>query len=1152
MFDLTGIMGLARYEGKLLRRTWKFWILVVLASLALSLIKIYQGVVSDAISSFSGSMGGFYSPGNIFQSTFLFYNMLFAILLIWFCYDFLSRDRQVRVEGVLHSRPPSTFSLVWGKFLGAFITVALIAIALIPLATLVFALVAAVIKSFAPWIVFRTYFPVVPYLVQVFAITLPSMAFVIALVFFLATVTRSRVAAILIAHAYVLVDFIAFLFFGYWLRIEYVPIVDFTGYGLLSFYSDLSGFSDLHLVLLHRGYVIALTLLLLALTAWLHPRLHQAGRVSGPVRLTALACALLCLGYAGFTVARGHGSIAAREEAKAEQQGLVERPLTTVTHYAMEVDLTRDHRLDAAATLTVRNDNDEPQEQLTFVLNSGLDVDEVAAPGGEPLDYERGLTVLTVNIPPLAPGAETDLRLAWHGGIDTPTLFLNSALEINELKGNQRNNTAILGDRPAQIKRRCTYLVPQVRWYPSPNVDYGYAYPERNRANFATTELTVTVPEGCFAVSQGELADRQQSAGSGTVHRFVSRVPVPGISINAGAYAVARGEVGGFEASIYYLPDHGGTIEFFRPLAEEIRAEAEETLAGIKDATGLEYPYPALSLVEVPDSIRAYTEGWDSPNPLIQPGVVMLKESGFFKSNFEFGYNIRSRNAREESGDEELPTAEANEIKMRMLKTFFDLDVLSGSMVQNAMQSFWGFRLQAMGPLYPLAGMAFDNYVKEIATESRPMSSVYSLISVNQNQQNMAAAMSRGKSITEAVYDTIFDKATIYDAMLETPLAEMKPGDDPELFFKVMSFKGRGFVVCLREAMGHENFRALIGELLARYRHGHYTFDDLRRTAEEVSGRDLGDFFAQWTHTTDLPGYKVVESKAWRIAGEGEIPRYQLLLQLANEEETGGFAVATFHTREDEIERRLTINGGETVEVALVVSDEPERVVVDPILARNRERIEKDYDLPEEPVDAEPLERVAVVAAAEVSPAAEVIVDDLDQGFSLAGEDGGGLLRWRSGGGDEGEAPEIPEYIRGVPDEWTNWTSDEAYGLYNQTMKVKAGGEGGFSARWAAELSRRGRYEVFVYIGVEGEDLRAREEDEKLGSDYRYTVESDDGDETVSFDAAAAEEGWNSLGTFYFSPDREAVVVLSDEADGAVIADAVKFVYEEEKEEASE
>ncbi len=66
MSDLSGIMGLAKYEGRLLRRTWKFWILAVLVSIVLSVLKIYQGAIVDFLSSFSGSMGGFYSPGNIF------------------------------------------------------------------------------------------------------------------------------------------------------------------------------------------------------------------------------------------------------------------------------------------------------------------------------------------------------------------------------------------------------------------------------------------------------------------------------------------------------------------------------------------------------------------------------------------------------------------------------------------------------------------------------------------------------------------------------------------------------------------------------------------------------------------------------------------------------------------------------------------------------------------------------------------------------------------------------------------------------------------------------------------------------------------------------------------------------------------------------
>ena len=54
-------------------------------------------------------------------------------------------------DGVLHARPQSTFSLVWGKFLGTYIPVALISIVLIPLATLIFYLVAAILRSFFPF-----------------------------------------------------------------------------------------------------------------------------------------------------------------------------------------------------------------------------------------------------------------------------------------------------------------------------------------------------------------------------------------------------------------------------------------------------------------------------------------------------------------------------------------------------------------------------------------------------------------------------------------------------------------------------------------------------------------------------------------------------------------------------------------------------------------------------------------------------------------------------------------------------------------------------------------------------------------------------------------------------------------------------------------
>lgn len=1128
MIDLAGIMGLAKYEGRLLRRTWKFWILACLGLLFLVIINIYYSVIHNFLSGYSGTIG-LLSAGLVLQIVYSQFITLFAVLLIWFCYDFLSKDSKCQVDGVLHSRPLSTFGLVWGKFLGALIPT---------FATALILTVVSVGLRFIP--IFQLPFRLGPYLMHLFVTILPGLAFIIALVFFLTLVTKSRVAAIIIAHAYVIIDLVLIISLGWWLKTQFVPLVDFSGYALTTFHSDLIGFTGFGLLLLQRGYVVALTVLLLALTAVLYPRLKQAGRVSLPVLGTATVSAILALCYIGWGLWVGHNDYTMREAARTEQQALLESPLTRVTHYDIDLDLTRGSRLDASARMTVRNDGTETQDRLVFVLNSGLDVESVTGAGGSALDFERGDTTLTISIPALMPGNETEVAVAYGGGLVLNTLFLNSKAEINELEGQARNNVAILGYLPSYIGSRYSVLLPQARWYPSPNVDYGYTYPDKRPDNFATAELKITIPEGQQAVTQGTMLSREASGGD-TICAYSSAVPVPGLSVNSGEYRVIKGEVGPMQLAFYFSERHAANIEFFNDARDEIHAELEKRLADIEELTGLDYPYPTLNLVEVPGALRAYSEGWDSPNPLIQPGVVMLKEAGFFSANFERAFDKRMEQAEE--NEEE---ADPGRIKIEMLELFFDMDVVSGSLLQNAMPNFWGFRLDPTGPLYPVAGYCLDNYLKETVTGSRPFASVYMMTNFQQVLgQGIQARFSGNSSWQEAFYDATVNIDKVYKSIKATPLAEMKPEDDPALFYNVMGHKGRGFVVTLREYLGEETFRALINGLVERHQYGQYTMEDLRSLAAEVSGQDVDWLFEQWTHSTALPGYRIKESEAYRIASDGEAPLYQIRVQLANEEGASGFVVLSFETRGDEVERRVRIDGLQTVEVALVIPDEPERLVVDPILARNKKPITKDFKLPEEPVEAAPFERVVVLETGESEDALTVIVDDLDEGFSLEGETKDSMLRWRASRGDDEEdgEPGLEEYGRGLPDEWVNWTRNEAFGLYNHTMKMKGGGEGEYSARWAAQMPRRGRYEVFVYIGVEGKNLRTRSDDRKLGSDYSYTVEHEDGPETVSLDATSAENGWNSLGTFYFSPDHEAVIILSDQADGAVIADAVKFTF---------
>ena len=62
------------------------------------------------------------------------------------------------------------------------------------------------------------------------------------------------------------------------------------------------------------------------------------------------------------------------------------------------------------------------------------------------------------------------------------------------------------------------------------------------------------------------------------------------------------------------------------------------------------------------------------------------------------------------------------------------------------------------------------------------------------------------------------------------------------------------------------------------------------------------------------------------------------------------------------------------------------------------------------------------------------------------------------------------------------------------------------------------------------------------GTDYNYTISSNEGSESLVFELNSPEDGWNRLGSFHFPADT-AVIRLSNDTDGRrVIADAVKFV----------
>ncbi|MDR6227190.1 golvesin C-terminal-like domain-containing protein [Desmospora profundinema] len=119
---------------------------------------------------------------------------------------------------------------------------------------------------------------------------------------------------------------------------------------------------------------------------------------------------------------------------------------------------------------------------------------------------------------------------------------------------------------------------------------------------------------------------------------------------------------------------------------------------------------------------------------------------------------------------------------------------------------------------------------------------------------------------------------------------------------------------------------------------------------------------------------------------------------------------------------------------------------------------------------------------------------------------------------------------------WPASTNVKGYHGINYQYNLKGTGEDTFT--WNLNIPQDGDYTVYVKY-ARGNDR---------ATDAPYTVHYDGGEETIPVNQKENGGQWNELGTYAFTEGNDASIVLTDEADGTVIADAVKLVRQVEGE----
>lgn len=1111
------IWGLARAEARLTRRLVRYWLFVIIG-LLVAAVQFGQFTVIYKLFSFGSGSAATINPRYFLANAAGAFLIVFYIGLIFLAYEVRARDQRERIVEVLDSRPISNIELLGGRALGILIA------AWIPLAVVVGLI------ALAGWLLDAPIHGLSIVTMLIF-FTIPSFLYLIGVIFVFTMLVRHRLLAFLVSTVFIVGSFIGFFFLPLWSA----PIVDTMGGNIALFPSDLVPEVINAAGLVQRIGFLLIGLGLIGFAVVLHPRKDGGSR--GMRSAVAAALTLGGLGLCTWLALATKSSVDRQVRWAEIHRERLGTPVPDLRSIRGDIRVDPGRELDLNLDLELAGTAQNPAAAL-FAFNPGMNVTAITS-NGSPLGFTHQGGLLEVQLGTtlgvertlvlsLAARGEPDPWFSYIDGVTNPYLQKMSEAQI-----------VFLGYDPMIWDKRYVALMPGVRWLPAsgPEVDRG---DDRNPIDYFDIDLTFDVPEGWLTAGPG----RRQEAGAegGRVkYRYAPNAPLPEVCLIAGKFESVSTEIEGITVEALVHPGHTKNLEFFADAAGEIRETLTDRLAEAAE-TGFNYPYDALTLVEVPIPLRGYGGGWRMDTTLTQPAMILTRENTFPTAWFEGGKRQYERAKDREGG---VPRA-----KREVLEAFFENDFNGGNPFTAAARSFFGYQTSGSGPEAVPMDYVLEQLTSKTVTDKKGFFSVH-FFKGNFGQQFAEAgqSMNNPNRLSDSYADILIDRLTstnkIWDTISKVELTEIDPRKDPEETLYVLALKGGAMADSMLDGMGRRQTGRFLAALRTKASGTAYTRDDILFAGNEV-GEDMGPWLHVWIDQTDLPGFWAENVRYFRLTDdETGAPRYQLLATIRNGEDPAGLVRVEYRTENGAGERQktdpITVDGHAAVEVGLVLSEPITFLRVMPYLALNRAPF--NLSIPaidaDRLVDAEPFQGHRVVEIDE-RDADVIIIDDLDAAFSVESDDAGRGLR-ATGNKEETDMdsglPPITRSRAGA--EWGRYVHPETFGRYRHTAAVIRKGHGTKRAVFAAQIPDPGRWELSFHLPAEQRSgLMFTDRDRGT---WKLVLDDGTGTQQIDFEAETRDSGWNSLGVFDIA-DGTVRVIVSDETEGDyVLADAIRW-----------
>jgi hypothetical protein len=1085
-------------------------------------------------------------PSSIPYFNLLILNVAQAIIAVFLASDFLKRDKKLDTTEVIYMRSMSNGEYIFGKTWGNLQVFLVLNVIVLGLA-LVFNLLAK--NTFVNW---QSYF------IYLVFISVPTLLFIMGLSFLLMSVIRNQAITFVLILGYIGITL-------FLLQAKYYYIFDYMSFNIPMLKSEIVGFGNLDLNLTHRGIYFLLGIGFIFMTVFMLKRLPQSERST----LISLFFSLVFI-LGGVFLAYNHvNRFKKSENLRTEAIELNNQYVNTPIPKTEKLELALEHKgntIDVKSVMTIKNTTPSPLTKLVLSLNNGLNITDLKV-NGVNAKFDRKLQIIDITGVTIQPDAEAKIEIAYEGKIDEKLCYL----DIDEKTFQQKYGTFVINvdKRYAFLSNDYVLLTPEANWYPKTGVTFSSENVRWFKTEFINYSLTVKTSPSLKAISQGKITEK----GPGEFSFEVGH-PLSQISLTIGDYEHQTAKVRDIEFGLWYLKGHDFFSEFFAPIKDTIPKVTNDRLEDFERNYNLQFAFDRIVLVEVPAQFKTFERIWSSSQESVQPEEIFIPEKGYMLPEFDFENQMKMMQRYGNRGGMSQ-TLTPEEQKLQSFNNFLASFTREqgrpnmrnqggGTMTTTETTSpyflfpmLYKFQNNISSTQWPIVNRVFEAYLK---SQVEDMRNVFMRGQGGISEDEMANISLQDSSFAEILANTA--QQTIID--------------------NVIKLKGDVLFSLIQRQAGDSEFEDYLRKLLNDNKFTDINFDDFDKGINEKFGVQLTPVMEDWFQKKSLPGYIFSTVKAVKVKTE-EMMQTMVTFQVTNFTESEGVIKTTFRLggfgggggfggfggggfgSNNTIDKILYLAPNQTKEVSYLLEADPRMMTINTMTSKNIPQVitQNFREIKEDPKAAAFDGEKILDEPVDVALPNETIVDNEDPGFEVTGGGYHSLLqKWLLS--DEAAGSKYQGYnTYHPPTSWTLTTNSEFFGRYIRSGYYIKTGDGSMKAKWHVPIKEAGYYEVYYYLyrsrdmmrrgggpggggpgggapgggGMGGGNNRQEQKGE-----YLFTIHSDNGAEETTLDNATAEDGWNHIGSYYFSPD-SALIELSNKSELKIInADAVKIV----------